>query len=181
MSSHDHKWKYEDPDRGWVLAICSHCGQRDAFPIGPANEVGCCTRCEQATLFRESPGELVCRVCGNRPAGPLISKRSFLRSRGVRKRLTIEEMAPAIRYARQHGITAAARRFGHPLSTMGSWAKGQSPFRFGIKDYLPSEVNRAFDLYLDLGHNFYATAKATGIPRSTLQNWKRKGVWHQVA
>lgn len=141
--------------------------------MGPVNEQDTCSRCVTKRLFKDSTGELYCPVCGNRPVGPTMNKREFLRSQGIVKRFSKEEMAPVIAYAEKYGISAAARKFNHPVGTVGKWAKGKSPFIFGVKNYPPEQKESALRTLDRNNRNFYSTAKVTGIPRSTLQKWDK--------
>ena len=179
-SSCHHKWNLAPPEMGWRLAQCKPCRKRDAFPVGPVGEPTYCSRCVTSRLRQDHYGESFCLVCGNRPAGPTMTKREFLRYKGVRTKLSREEMAPVIEYASIHGITAASKHFKHPLSTVGKWAAGISPKKWPQKEYSEVDKRKALEIYQLTGQNFRKTARQTGIPRSTLQSWRERGDWYKA-
>ncbi len=175
-----HKWDLADPEYGWRLARCLSCKSVDAFEVGPVGETKFCSRCVTTRLTVNQVGEIYCLVCGNRPSGPTMTKREFLRSKNVNKPLTEEEMAPVVSYARIHGITAASRYFNHPLSTVGKWAHGESPKKWQHRHYSHMDKVKALEVYRMTGNNFKETAQQTGIPRSTLQGWSDRGEWYKA-
>ncbi len=175
-----HKWQLSAPEKGWRLGQCKNCHKQDAFPVGPVGETEYCSHCRTTRLNKDLYGEYFCFVCGNRPLGPTITKREFFRYKGIRMRLTQEEMAPVIKYASIHGITAASKHFQHPLSTVGKWAAGMSPKKWPEKEYSEVDKQKAHEVYQLTGKNFYQTSRETGIPRSTLQSWKERGVWYRT-
>jgi len=109
-----------------------------------------------------------------------MTKREFFRYKGIRIKLTKEEMAPVIAYASIHGITAASKHFNHPLSTVGKWAVGMSPKKWPQKEYSEFDKQKAHEVFRLTGNNFCKTARQTGIPRSTLQSWRERGEWHRA-
>ena len=179
-SSCRHKWKLAPPEKGWRLAQCKTCRKQDAFAVGPVGETRFCSRCRTSRLSKDLNDEYFCFVCGNRPSGPTMTKREFFRYKGIRIKLTKEEMAPVIAYASIHGITAASKHFNHPLSTVGKWAMGMSPNKWPQKEYSEFDKQKAHEVFRLSGNNFCKTARQTGIPRSTLQSWRERGEWHRA-
>lgn len=103
-------------------------------------------------------------------------KRDFLHSQGIRvtkRHWSIEEQEQIIMSVSRIGITATAKKFNVPSSTVGLWAKGKSPKAYRGKMY-NNDFKKKVAQHAESTNNNRKTAKIFNVARGSVQRWRKQ-------